>query len=915
MSPSVISTMRFTIRMAVVLPQPEGPTKTQISPAPTSRLSDSTAASGDPGYRFVTPLYVTGSASAPFELPSPATAAIVYPGQPERSRQDERVESGLHPRGLSSEEAYRRLAELGEPPEPSSRSKASIIAANVFTLFNAIIGVFFILILSLGLWADAIFGFIAALNSYIGIRQELKAKETLDALALLVAPKAQVIRDGAPVDLHANEVVPGDIVRVEPGDQLVADGEVIESRGLTMDESMLTGESDGIRKQTRDGVLSGSFCLNGSGYYEATAVREDSHAAKVAGEAREFRHPPSPLQLEVNRVIWASTIVLVPLGIITIFALSARDTPFREAAQTATAGLVTLIPEGLVLLMSVTLALAAVRLAKQNTLVQQMAATEALAAVDTICVDKTGTLTDGELELVEVVPASGADAAGAERALARFAASAGERNRTLQVIADKYRSNPERPVAEVPFSSAWKWSGLTLNGAEGGRTASYVMGAPDVLIANGSLALAPDLQATLDEHTTAGRRVVAFAEAPGSLPSDPASEPPPRLEAKALVVLEERLRSDAAETIEFMRSQKVDLKLISGDARSTVTAVAYAIGVPTDAGVIEGPNLPDDRASLGKVALENTIFCRITPEQKKALVTALGERGRFTAMIGDGVNDVPALKQARMAVAMGSGSQITKGVADIVLLKDQFSMLPRAVGEGRRIARNIHRLGRLYMTKTVYAAVLIALTSVLGLTFPFLPRQITIATFLTIGIPSFVLAIAPSEGPLYRGRLLRALAAFALPAGIGIAAATMLALFLVDGLGGGTLAEGRTAATVTLVVLGLCFILLLERGPGREHITIQTYMLAMMAILGALLAAVFAIEPVRHFFELELMSAGQWFLALLATAAGLVIAGLGWRLPQIQELEAVPEAQPAGPAGPEPTHSPQTSESERVPGS
>ncbi|MDQ3728493.1 MAG: HAD-IC family P-type ATPase, partial [Actinomycetota bacterium] len=670
--------------------------------------------------------------------------------------------------------------------------------------------------------------------------------------------------------------------------------------------------SDGIRKGTRDEVLSGSFCLNGSSYYEVDAVREDSHAEKIAGEAREFRHPPSPLQEEVNRVIWASTIVLVPLGIVVLFALSARDTPFREAAQTATAGLVTMIPEGLVLLMSVTLAVAAVRLAKQNTLVQQMAATEALAAVDTICVDKTGTLTDGELELVEVVPAHGDDIAGAERALGRFAASAGERNKTLQVIAERFRANPERPVAEVPFSSAWKWSGLTLNGGPGGATASYVMGAPDILIANGSLQLAPNLQASLDEHTAAGRRVVAFAEAPGALPSDPATDPPPRLEPKALVVLEERLRPDAKETIEFMRSQEVDLKLISGDARSTVTAVAYAIGVPTGAGVIEGPDLPDDRARLGEAAEKNTIFCRITPEQKKALVTALGERGRFTAMIGDGVNDVPALKQARMAVAMGSGSQITKGVADIVLLKDQFSMLPKAIGEGRRIARNIHRLGRLYMTKSVYAAVLIALTSVLGLTFPFLPRHLTIAAFLTIGIPSFVLALAPSEGPLYRGRLLRALAAFAIPAGVGIAAASMLALFFVDGLAGGTLEEGRTAATVTLTVLGLCFILLLERGPGREHITIQTYMLAMIAILGSLLAAIFALGPVRDFFELELLSAGHWFLALVAVAAGLLIAGLGWRLPQIQELEAS-EDDPPRDSGPQPTHRSRAANRAKVP--
>jgi magnesium-transporting ATPase (P-type) len=820
------------------------------------------------------------------------------------------LESGLHPRGLSGPEAARRLDELGEPTPPNSRSVSSIVAGNVFTLFNAIIGVFFILILSLGLWADAIFGFIAALNSYIGIRQELKAKETLDALAVLVAPKAQAIRDGVPVDLRADEVVPGDVVRIEPGDQLVADGEVIQSRGLTMDESMLTGESDGIQKQTRDEVLSGSFCLNGSGYYEVSAVREDSYADKVAGEAREFRHPPSPLQEEVNSVIWANTIAMIPLGILVVVSLAARDTPFKEAAQTATAGLVTLIPEGLVLLMSVTFAVAAVRLAKQNTLVQQIAATESLAAVDTICVDKTGTLTDGELELVEIVPADGAEAAAAERALGRFAASAGERNRTLQVIADRFRAKPERPVAEVPFSSVWKWSGLTLNGGSG--QSSYVMGAPDVLIANGSLHLEPGLQATLEEHTRAGRRVVAFGEAPGALPSDASSAPPPRLRPTALVVLEERLRADAAETIEFMREQHVDLKLISGDARSTVTAVAYAIGVPRDAGVIEGPDLPDDRARLGEVALRNTIFCRITPEQKKALVTALAERGRFTAMIGDGVNDVPALKQARMAVAMGSGSQITKGVADIVLLKDQFSMLPRAVGEGRRIARNIHRLGRLYMTKSVYAGSLIAFTSILGFTFPFLPRHLSIAAFLTIGIPSFVLALAPSEGPLYRGRLLKALFAFAIPAGLGTAIASILSFFFVDSLAGGTVAEGRTAATTTLIVLGLCFILLLERGPGREHITIQTYMLAMIAGLGALLAAAFALEPVRDFFELELLSAGQWFLSLVAVAAGLVIAGLGWRLPQIQALEMPVDETPPRPRGPRPTHTSRTAETEII---
>jgi cation-transporting P-type ATPase E len=813
-----------------------------------------------------------------------------------------------HPQGLASAEAARRLERLGPPEPPASRSVASIVAANVFTLFNAIIGVFFILILSLGLFADAIFGLIAIINSAIGIRQELRAKETLDQLALLVAPRAKVVRDGRIVELRADEVVPGDLIRVEPGDQLVADGPVVDSRSLTVDESMLTGESDGIRKRNGDRLLSGAFCLSGSGYYEAEAVREESHAEKVAGEAREFRHPPSPLQEEVNQVLTATTIALVPLAVILLLALGARNTAFAEAMQTATAGLITLIPEGLVLLMSVTFAVAAVRLARMNTLVQQMSATEALAAVDTICVDKTGTLTDGTLDLVTVEAADPSRPDAAERALARFANSAGERNRTLQVIADHYRAAPEPVTAEVPFSSVWKWSGVTLNGHGPGR--SYVLGAPDVLVAAGALQLPSHLERALDEHTSAGRRVVAFGEAPGSLPADPEGESPPRIEPRALVVLEERLRPDAAETVAFMREQQVDLKLISGDARSTVTAVARGVGVPADAGVIEGHELPDDRGDLAKTAEENTVFCRITPEQKKELVGALADRGRFTAMIGDGVNDVPALKRARMAVAMGSGSQITKGVGDIVLLKDQFSMLPRAVAEGRRIARNIHRLGRLYLTKSVYAGFLITVTAIFGFTFPFLPRHLTVAALLTIGIPSFVLALAPSEGPLYRGRLLRALAAFAVPAGLGMGVASLLSFFLVDNVFGGTLEEGRTAATTTLIVLGLCFILLLERGPGREHITIQSYMLAMISGLGALYALILAAEPVRDFFELVLLSSGQWFLALACVAVGLVLAALAWRLPQIQRLEA-PEADDDD-QGPAPTHTPVTHEQPAV---
>jgi cation-transporting ATPase E len=788
--------------------------------------------------------------------------------------------------GLSSSEAAARLRGLGPPPESSSRSTASIVAGNVFTLFNAIIGAFFVLNLGLGLWADALFGVIAVVNSYIGIRQELKAKATLEKLAVLVAPRAEVIRDGSPVDLIAGEVVPGDVIQVAPGDQLIADGEAIASRGMTLDESLLTGEADGIRKADGDRVLSGSFCVSGSGQYVVDAVREESYAGRLAGEAKTFRHPPSPLQEEVNRVILASTYLMLPLAAVLIFSLWMRKTELHTAAETATAGLVTLIPEGLVLLMSVTFAVAAVRLAKRDTLIQQMSASESLAAVDTICVDKTGTLTAGELRLATVEYADGIDPKDGEAALGRFAASAGDRNKTLETIADQFPGKADRVGSEVPFSSEWKWSGVSLDGGSGDGT--YVMGAPDVLTESGALTLPPRLAGRLEEETAAGRRVVAFGRTSETLPDDPAAAGAPQLTPLALVVLEETLRPDAAETIATMREEEVDLKLISGDARATVTAVAYAVGVSRDAGVVEGPDLPDDPDQLAKVALENTIFCRIKPEQKKALVGALVAAGRYVAMIGDGVNDVPALKRARMAVAMGSGTQVTKGVADVVLLKDQFSRLPEAVGEGRRIARNIHRLGRLYLTKTIYAATLILLVAVPGFAFPFLPRHLTIAALLTIGIPSFVLALLPSDGPLYRGRLLRALAAFAVPAGVATALASILSFFLVDTVAGADLEAARTAATTTLIVLGLAFILLLERGPGREHIAIQSNMLAMVAALGAVFAGILALPFLRDFFEMSLLSAPEWFLALFAAAAGLTIASLLWKLPQIERLE-VPE--------------------------
>src|ERR1700748_945243 len=438
--------------------------------------------------------------------------------------------------GLSSKEAHERLRKLGAPPETSSRSTSSIIAGNVFTLFNAIIGVFFVFDLALGLYADSLFGLVAIINSYIGIRQELNAKKTLDEVAVLVAPRARVLRDGKEVELLAEEVVPGDLVAIGPGDQLVADGRVVDSRGLTLDESMLTGEADGIRKEGADEVRSASSATSASGHYELEAVRERSYAGRLAGEAKAFRHPLSPLQEEVNRGITVSTYAMIPLAL--LISLNVRSVGLHSAAETATAGLVTLIPEGLVLLMSVTFAVAAVRLAKRDTLIQQMSATESLAAVDTICVDQTGTLTEGELRLKDVVFADDVDPTMGAPVLGRCAPSAGNRNQTLETIAERYPGEAGQVTGEVPFSSEWKWSGVALDG-NGTRGGTFVLGAPDILVGSGSLVLPPGMAAKLEEETAAGRRVVAFGRSGEPLPRDAPAGPAPRRPPPGAGVVEE----------------------------------------------------------------------------------------------------------------------------------------------------------------------------------------------------------------------------------------------------------------------------------------------------------------------------------------------------------------------------------------
>ena len=755
--------------------------------------------------------------------------------------------------GLTRAEAAARLAARGPlQPPASSRSTASIVRANVVTPFNVILLALGAITLAFGDWRDALFLGIVVANAGIGIWQELRAKRKLDALAALVAPRATVVRGGEAERVRVEDVVEGDLVRLAAGDQVVADGTLVASEGLEVDESILTGESRPVAKAVGDGVRSGSFAVEGSGAFVVDAVGAESYAQRLVGEAREFRHARSPLERAIDRLLYVLVAAMLPLGAMLVTVLWKQDVGVRHAVNTAVAGIVTLVPEGLVLLVSMTYAAAALRLARRGALAQQLNAIESLASVDTLCIDKTGTLTDAELRLVGIVPAAGVPPERLRDALARYAASAPARNPTLEALAAALPAQPEEPAETVSFSSRWRWSGLRLGDTR------YVLGAPERLSLGGLAADAAERQAE-------GRRVVALGTTTARFPDDPETGPPPTVPL-GLAVLAEELRGDAAETIAFLREQGVEVKVLSGDAPRTVGSIArdagIAVGEP-----LEGDALPAD-GRLPDVALAATVIGRISPEGKRAVVEALAGRGRYVAMVGDGVNDVPALKAARLGIAQGSGAQMTKAVADVVLVSGDFAAVPRMVEDGRRILRNIRRVTTLFVAKAVFAAFLILSIGLTPTAYPLLPRHLTVAASLTVGIPAFFLALAPSEGPWRVEGFLREVGRFAVPAGVaaglGVLASYLVTLNVLDA----GLVEARTAALTTLVLVGLWLVLALEAREGRR----AAWVALLCAVLLAAYVTTLTLPGARSFFELAALGPASQLAALVG--AGLAIGFL-----------------------------------------
>ncbi len=772
-------------------------------------------------------------------------------------------------RGLSSAEVRERTAagRINAASARTSRTVAEIVRANVLTRFNAILGSLLAVIVVIGPLRDGLFGIVLVSNTALGIVQEVRAKRTLDRLALVSAPKATVVRDGEVRAIAVEEVVVDDLLVVGPGDQIVVDGTVVEASDLDVDESLLTGESEPEAKAPGDELLSGSFVAAGTGRYVAVRVGTDAYARRLADRAREFELVHSQLRAGIDFILRVVTFLIVPAAAMLIVSQLVSNSSIPDAIRGSVGGVGSMIPEGLVLLTTVAFAAGVARLGRRNVLIQELAALEGLARVDVLCTDKTGTLTEPVLEVGEIALLGSADAALVDGALGALVAADPAPNATLRAIAarlgDGVAGAAAWPVAgRVAFSSARKWAAV-----DAGEHGVFVLGAPDVVLAPASGDASGPGRDALGRAAAAaaeGRRTLLVAQIPG-LPEDGALH---GVSPLALVELEERVRADAADTLAYFAEEQVAVVLLSGDHPQTVGAVAARVGLDGEA--IDARTLPEEADDLARTVLAAGVVGRITPEQKERTVRALQAAGHTVAMVGDGVNDVLALKAADIGIAMGSGTPATRSVARVVLVDDRFAELPGVVAEGRRVIANVERVANLFVTKTVYALVLALTVGVALVPFPFLPRHLTIVSSLTIGIPAFFLALAPSTQrprPGFVGRVLR----FAGPSGVVAAAATFAAYALARSDHAVSLTEARTTATVTLFAVALWVLVLLARPLNNRRLVLVWAM--VVAFLGAL-----AIPWFRHYFSLDLPRAE----VLLAAVGILAIADgaleLGWRM-------------------------------------
>ncbi|MFD6417306.1 HAD-IC family P-type ATPase [Streptomyces sp. NPDC060194] len=776
--------------------------------------------------------------------------------------------SDARPPGLTAEEVAERVAkgEVNDVPVRSSRSLREIVRGNVFTRFNAIIGILWVIMLVVAPIQDSLFGFVILANTGIGIIQELRAKKTLDSLAVIGESRPTVRRDGASQEVATSEIVLGDLIEIGPGDKIVVDGRVTEADGLEVDESLLTGEADPVLKQPGDPVMSGSFVVAGGGGYTALKVGREAYAAQLAEEASRFTLVSSELRNGISQILKYVTWMMVPAATgLIITQLVVKDNDFKDSVARTVGGIVPMVPEGLVLLTSVAFAIGVIRLGRRQCLVQELPAIEGLARVDTVCLDKTGTLTEGGMDVSELRILGDTDEAYVTRVLAALGAADPRPNASLQAVVNAYpadRAADWTCTQALPFSSARKYSGGAFD--EAADTSSvWLLGAPDVLLAPADPALKE-----VDGLNAEGLRVLLLAR----VAADRALDDPrvaEDLAPHALVVLEQRLRPDAADTLAYFADQGVTAKVISGDNAVSVGAVAAKVGL--DGAVVDARTLPEGREEMAAALERGAVFGRVTPQQKRDMVAALQSRGHTVAMTGDGVNDVLALKDADIGVSMGSGSEATRAVAQIVLLNNSFAALPSVVAEGRRVIGNITRVATLFLTKTVYSVLLAVLVVCTQSEYPFLPRHLTLLSTLTIGVPAFFLALAPNKERA-RPHFVRRVMRYAIPGGVVAATSTFATYALARHhyTGPGALAAETSAATLTLFLVSMWVLAIIAR-------PYTWWRAALVATMGGAFAVVLLVPWLQDFFALRLVGTTMPWTAVGIAAGAALLLELAYR--------------------------------------
>ncbi|MGW0612753.1 HAD-IC family P-type ATPase [Streptomyces sp. NPDC002788] len=766
--------------------------------------------------------------------------------------------------GLTSAQVAERVerGQVNDVPVRSSRSTVDIVRANVFTRFNAIIGVLWLIMLVVAPIQDSLFGFVILANTGIGIVQEWRAKKTLDSLALIGEVRPTVRRDGAAGQVSTSEIVLDDLIEIGPGDKVVVDGVCAEADGLEIDESLLTGEADPVVKHPGDQVMSGSFVVAGGGAFQATKVGREAYAAQLAEEASRFTLVQSELRSGISTILKYVTWMMVPTAIgLIISQLFVKENAFDDSVARTVGGIVPMVPEGLVLLTSVAFAIGVIRLGRKQCLVQELPAIEGLARVDTVCLDKTGTLTEGGMDVTELRPLQGADETYVRKVLGALGESDPRPNASLKAIIDAYPAvEGWRCTEALPFSSARKYSGAAFS-EDDGQAGRWLLGAPDVLLPDDDPALAET--GRLNEQ---GLRVLLLVRVARDF-DDP--EVTKGAEPTALVVLEQRLRPDAADTLRYFADQNVQAKVISGDNAVSVGAVAAKLGL--SGATVDARRLPADQDEMADALDDGTVFGRVTPQQKRNMVGALQSRGHTVAMTGDGVNDVLALKDADIGVAMGSGSEATRAVAQIVLLNNSFATLPSVVAEGRRVIGNITRVATLFLVKTVYSVLLAVLVVCSQVEYPFLPRHLTLLSTLTIGVPAFFLALAPNKErakPNFVRRVMR----YAIPGGVVAAVATFATYLAARGhyTGAGALDAETSAATLTLFLISIWVLAIIAR-------PYTWWRVALVASMAGTFLLVLVVPWLQHFFALKLVGMTMPWIAVGIAVVAAATLELLWR--------------------------------------